>query len=140
MNNRSENLHKVIKIRKLTWGVAEIIEAGTGGIVAGVDGRCANKEANIRFFSQSFEFPDEETEVEGGRVSNRETDALLAGKGATLLSSCDPPASSELGRFLPPLPTLSAGDEVPLLNPKLFSRGSSFPPLTTTTPPPPVCK
>lgn len=37
----------------LSWGVADITEAGMGGIVAGWVGCFASRDASIRFFSQS---------------------------------------------------------------------------------------
>ena len=107
--------------RSLSWGVAEITEAGIGGIEAGVVGRLANNDASIWFFSQSLDLPEAadvgtEGAGGGGTESRRdEADDRLA-PGWSSFSSND-------GRFLPPL--LSSTPS--LLNPRLLRSPSSPP-------------
>lgn len=110
----------LISLGSLSWGVADITEAGIGGIVVGVDGCFAKSEANILFFSQSLLLPVA-VELTGGSVSKAESGPRFAGSDEL------PSSPSSLGR-LRALPGPSGGDGEPEWKPIIFRIGSSVEP------------
>lgn len=108
----------LMSLGSLSWGVADITDAGMGGIVVGVDGCFANSEASILFFSHSLLLPVA-VELTGGKVSNADSGPRFAGwTDATLLSS-----PSSLGR-LRARPGPSGGEGEPVWKPRLLRSGS----------------